>query len=149
VSTAADIPSRTVTVRRTFDFPRDKVFAAWIDPQAIPHWFGQGDTEWHGCSVDLRVGGAYRFDLTRQGRVGALEGVFQVVDPPERLVYSWRWDLPGRGYWSESQVTVEFREVDGGTEIVLTHEGLPGEQGVAFHTEGWNASFERLGELLG
>ena len=143
---AADL--RTVTVRRTFDFPRDKVFAAWIDPSALSQWFGEEDTRILGVSLDPRVGGSYRFEATDGKRMGAVEGVYLVVDPPERLVFSWRWDRQERGYWADSQVTVEFNEVDAGTEIVITHEELPGDQGVAFHTRGWTQSLEKLGRML-
>jgi uncharacterized protein YndB with AHSA1/START domain len=133
-------------VRRTFPFPRDRVFAAWTEPDAIAEWFGEAETEMLSAAVDLRVGGAYRLDMRNGEQTGAVEGTYLEVDPPERLVYSWRWDLPGRGPGHESQVTVDFRDLGGTTEIVVTHEGLPSDESAAFHRHGWMTSLERFGQ---
>ena len=137
-----------VVVRRTLAFPRERVFLAWTEPDAIAEWFGEPRTQMLSAVVDLRVGGGYRLDVRNGDQTGAVEGVDLEVDPPERLVYSWRWDLPGRGPGRESRVTVEFRDLGGRTEIVITHDGLVTDESAAFHTQGWKASLERFEQSL-
>jgi uncharacterized protein YndB with AHSA1/START domain len=143
----AGAPSRAVTVRRTFARPREQVFKAWTDPDALVAWFGGGLAQTLSAAVDLRVGGAYRLTMQSGAGVAPVEGVYRDVVPPERLVYTWRLDIPGPGV-RQSLVTVEFRDRDGATEVVITHEDLPTEESFQFHLAGWTASLERLGEVL-
>jgi uncharacterized protein YndB with AHSA1/START domain len=146
-SVRAGAPARAVTVRRTFGRPREMLFEAWTDPDAVVTWFGGALAKVLSASVDLRVGGAYRLTIQADEQVGALEGTYREVDPPERLVYTWRWDWPGIQD-RQSLVTVEFHERDGGTEIVITHEGLVTDEGLRFHEDGWTVSLERLAKVL-
>jgi uncharacterized protein YndB with AHSA1/START domain len=142
----AGAPVSALTVRRTFACPREEVFEAWTDPDALVRWFGGALARTLSAAVDLRVGGAYRLTMQSGGQVGAVEGVYREVAPPERLVYTWRLDIPGGA--REALVTVEFHDREGATEVVITHEGLPTEESFEFHLGGWNASLERLGEML-
>jgi uncharacterized protein YndB with AHSA1/START domain len=139
-------PAQTLTLRRTYACPREDVFKAWTEPDAIVKWFGGETGKAQSVAVDLRVGGAYRFTLESPVRgVGTVGGVFQEVEIPERLVYTWQWEVEGT---RASLVTVEFRDRDGETELVLTHEGLGTEESLAFHGEGWTSSLEALGHVL-
>jgi hypothetical protein len=47
-----------------------------------------------------------------------------------------------------TRVTVEFREADEGTEVVLTHERQPNRRIRALHRWGWKGSFGNLESLL-
>jgi uncharacterized protein YndB with AHSA1/START domain len=145
----ADTPSRTVTLRRPLPAAREDAFKAWTEPDAIAQWFGTPGTEVLEAEVDLRVGGGYRLLVSGVGETGELVGTYLEVEAPERLVYTWRWQWPGRRPMRESVVTVEFRELGERSEIFLTHEGLASEHSVEFHTNGWNASLEGFVELLG
>jgi uncharacterized protein YndB with AHSA1/START domain len=147
IDTPAGAPEQVVTVRRTFDADRKTVFEAWTDPDAIADWFGGATAEILSAVVDLRVGGAWQLTARDRGLMGTVRGIYREVEPPARLVYTWSWDPPA-GPGTESLVTVEFREVGDGTEIVITHEGLVTEQGVAFHEQGWTDSLEELARVL-
>jgi uncharacterized protein YndB with AHSA1/START domain len=76
-----------------------------------------------------------------------LTGTYREVVPPERLVYTWRWET-GVPASPESLVVVEFHDRDGATEIVLTHQGLPGDEPVEPYSEGWESGLDRLERLL-
>lgn len=135
-------------VRRTFPFPREDVFAAWTDPDALMRWFGGSSTKVLSAAVDLRVGGAYRLTVQGGTEVAAVEGTYQQVEPPSRLVFTWRWDRPELEGGRESLVTVDLHHRDGATEVVVTHDGLEGEASVTFHERGWTASLEALAQVL-
>jgi glutathione S-transferase len=139
------VPAAALTVRRTIGRPRDEVFRAWTDPDALVSWFGGAKARTLTAAVDLRAGGSYRFTVESGGEVAAVEGVYREVEPPERLVYTWRWDREELDGGRESLVTVEFRDRGGSTEVVLTHEGLENTDPVLrFHDRGWAASLDRL-----
>ena len=55
-----------------------------------------------------------------EGAVHKVNGIYRVVDPPNKLVYTWQWE----GDPAETQVTLEFLSRGTGTELVLTHEGF-------------------------
>jgi uncharacterized protein YndB with AHSA1/START domain len=140
--------ARPLTVRRTFAFPREVVFEAWTDPDAIVVWFGGTFAKILSVAVDLRVGGAYRLTTQSGSQVFALEGVYREVEPPARLVYTWRWDGLDFEEGRESLVTVEFLERDDTTEVVVTHEGVDTTRSFTFHHGGWTASLEGLQQVL-
>jgi uncharacterized protein YndB with AHSA1/START domain len=144
----AGAAARTLTLRRTFGRPREEVFDAWTDPDALATWWGGAFAKTLSAAVDLRVGGAYRLTMQSGAQVAAVEGVYQEVELPERLVYTWCWDRPEIDGGRQSLVTVEFLDRDGGTEVVVTHEGIETEESFAFHMGGWTASLEGLRQVL-
>ena len=48
---------------RAFDAPRELVWEAYTEPRHLQNWMGGYEGwEWVACEVDLRPGGAYRFE---------------------------------------------------------------------------------------
>lgn len=91
--------SRNVHVlrlRRLINVPRDQVFLAWTDPQRFERWFRPLGTPVRVRQFDLRVGGAFRFELgTDLNPGGLITGVFLAIEPPEKLVLTWPRPLTG------------------------------------------------------
>jgi hypothetical protein len=60
----------SLTVARTFAAPRDRLFQAWTEPQALLTWWAAGPELAPALAeVDLRVGGRYRLGMrVRRGR---------------------------------------------------------------------------------
>jgi uncharacterized protein YndB with AHSA1/START domain len=160
----ASPPGWTVLqVRRTFRAPREEVFRAWIEPELLRQWLNGPVGRSPHAEVDARVGGEFRITTTTQG-AGLLArllrdesgpfvhliGRYQEIRPPERLVFTMGWqDFPTVHMDRDaSTVTVEFNEVEGGTEIVLTHERQPSRRIRSFHRIGWAGSFRKLDRLL-
>jgi uncharacterized protein YndB with AHSA1/START domain len=134
----------TLRLRHRFETTRERVFAAWTNPEALKRWWCPPG--WHplGIEVNLREGGRYRFSMQRESgaQVITAHGVFLTVEAPSRLVYTWIWD----GVFPDmpvTKVTVDFRTVGGGTELELRQEGLSLVV-CAQHLSGWMDAFERL-----
>lgn len=138
----------TLNLRRIFKAPREKVFRAWTDPEELKKWWGPEGYATPSAEVDLRVGGKYRLGMRKlpDGEIFYLSGIYREVRPPERLVYTWRWQ--GQPEHGETLVTVEFREVGDSTEVVLTHERFPTEKARDDHNRGWSGCLDRLAKLL-
>jgi Activator of Hsp90 ATPase homolog 1-like protein len=98
--------------------------------------------------VDLREGGAYRLSMNRDSgaRLVTVHGRFLEIEPPRKLVYTWRWDgiFPDM---PETIVTVEFRAAAGGTELAL-RQGVLELPMCGRHLSGWLVAFGRLGEAV-
>jgi uncharacterized protein YndB with AHSA1/START domain len=143
-------PTRAV-IRKRVAAPRERVFRAWTEAEQLRHWFfpGSAAAPVPQVEVDLRVGGRYCItkyapDGTIEARVG---GTYHVVHPPVKLVFSWAWEAPDPDP-SETLVTVELHEVEGMTEIVVTHERWPALTEQEGPTIGWHCCLARLAQLV-
>ena len=129
-----------VVVRRLISASRERAFAAWLDPKSLL----PGDVSNASVEADARVGGQFRI-VMEHGRGGAEHwGEYLVIDPPQLLSFTWISAATDR---LPTVVTIEFHERDGGTEIVLTHRGLPPAQG-APHQNGWGDIVRKFGDAV-
>ena len=137
-------------LKRTFDAPRKEVFGAWTDPELFAQWFRVPGASTPAVDMDVRVGGSYRVEWSGE-LAGNLVGTYLDVEPPERLVYTLRWDPPWHRVMDtgDTQVTVEFRDLGHETEVILIHERLGLDEEVReFNKWGWTSAMDRLAELL-
>lgn len=150
-----ELSETSLTVRRTFDAPIERVFHALTDPTAIAEWYHPGTMTTEVEAWEATPGGALDITMTA-GEEKELEeddpgryhnvGAFREVVENERIVHTWRWvHMPEVG---ESLVTMELSEVDGGTELVLTHTKLPDRESVEEHAGGWQGCLENLANHL-
>lgn len=139
----------TLRLSRRFAAPREKVFRAWTDPDALKQWWMPAD----GFSVpraeiDLRPGGHYRVTMQNpKGERFFLVGTYREVRAPEKLVYTWQWEETQMNI-GETLVTVEFHDRKGATEVMITHTLFPNREMRDRHSDGWNGSLERLGDAI-
>jgi uncharacterized protein YndB with AHSA1/START domain len=110
-----DVAENQVVYTRVFAAPRDLVFEAWTRPEHVRRWWGQRRFTVTVCEIDLRAGGAYRFvHRGPDGNDYPFKGVYREIVPPERLVYTQIFDVPGPSD-HELLVTATFDERDGRT----------------------------------
>lgn len=133
-------------LRRTFNAPRERVFAAWTRPEELSRWCGPGPLT-GVAEVDLRVGGRYRLTMTDPaGAKRVVGGEYREIVPPSRLVYTWAW--LDRDNAAQMLVTIEFTEKGKATEVFLRHEGFHTEQDRQRHQEGWVGCCDKLDHVL-
>jgi len=133
---------REIVMTRVFDAPRELVFKALTTPELLKRWFGPHGWTLTECEVDLRVGGSIRIvNAIPGGGVVTIHGEFRVVDPPHKLVYTWRMD---DGAGESSLVTVTFEPRGDATEVVVVHEDIPSEPVRESHESGWRGCLDGL-----
>ena len=138
-----------VRVTRVIDAPREEVFRAWTEPDQIRQWWGPGEFTCPEAEVDLRPGGRYRLAMQpTAGEPFIVGGTYREVEPPVRLVYTWRWESGPAADGSESLVTVDFHAREGKTELILTHTGFPKSHGPAPYQMGWEGGLDKFAALL-
>jgi uncharacterized protein YndB with AHSA1/START domain len=116
----------------------------WTDPVHLGRWFRPSVDEFGAtlASVDLREGGAVRFEMIRPtGEVHAVSGRIVGLEPPHRLSYTWRWD----GEENESVVELAFTETGDGTSVAITHTRLIDQADAERHAAGWDGMLTTLG----
>ena len=138
----------SLCLTRTIATDPQTAFDAWTQPEQIRRWSCPVDHTVVASEVDLTVGGSYLLRMSNpEGLTHTARGTYREVDPPRRLVYTWDWDEDDHHMGVETVVTVEFRAVAEGTEVVVTHEGFPTAEVTAEHEMGWTScidGFERL-----
>ena len=130
-----------LVIRRVIHASREEVFAAWIDPESMRHWMCPGGILTAETQLDPRIGGSFRIVMKGPGRSVEHTGEYRIIDPPSKLVFTWR---SARTNFEPTLVTVELLERGDGCELVLTHERLPGADAVASHKDGWTTIAARL-----
>lgn len=123
----------------------EQVFDAWTDPEAVRVWMCPGDIFESPATMDVRVGGAFTITMRSPGKDDVHTGVYQEVDRPRRLVFT--WSSAGTRH-RPTLVSIDLRAVAGGCELTLVHEDLPPDA-VELHTVGWKGHIRMLIGHLG
>jgi uncharacterized protein YndB with AHSA1/START domain len=141
---------REIRVERIFDAPRDRVFAAYTDPELIPQWWGPRSVTTIVEEMDATTGGIWRFVMRNEdGSETVFRGVFREVTAPERIVQTFEWDgMPGH----VSVDSATFEDLGDRTRIVTasifhTPEERDGMVDAGME-HGMNETYARLDELL-
>jgi uncharacterized protein YndB with AHSA1/START domain len=133
---------------RVLPAPRRGVYRAMSDAGELGKWWGPCGFTTPRLDFVPEVGRAYRIAMQPpDGDLFYLAGEFREVDPPERLVYTFRWEDPTPDD-RETVVTLSLRDVGERTEVDFTQEAFATEERRALHERGWSDSFEKLERLL-
>jgi uncharacterized protein YndB with AHSA1/START domain len=133
-----------LSIRRRMPASREVVFEAWTDPRRLSEWMCPGDIVSAEAQLDLRVGGSYRIVMKSKTQDHVHTGVYQVVDPPSKLVFTWTQnekEVP-------TLVTVEFIAHGNETELVLTHERFRDADVMKRYQGGWGTIAEKFAAYL-
>jgi uncharacterized protein YndB with AHSA1/START domain len=139
-----------LVIKRSFNAPVERVYAAWTDAEQMKRWFAPGQMSVPGAEADVRVGGRYRVQMADPKGEGDCElhttgGVYREVVPNQRLVFTWQWE----GSALETVVTLQFRSVSANeTELTLIHEGFDSQDTRDKHAQGWQGCLANLHAFL-
>lgn len=141
-------PARdAVIIERWYPAPVELMWKLWTDPAHLVRWWGPEGMTCPDCKTDLRVGGAWTAVMRNsKGEDYPHECQYLQLDPPTRLVVSWRWinsDGPGK----TSRLSVELTPEGEGCRLRLSHTELP-EDYADSHAEGWTSSLASLSQIL-
>jgi uncharacterized protein YndB with AHSA1/START domain len=134
----------TLVVRRFIPVPRERVFAAWLDPASLAQWMQPGEATDATAEVDPRVGGKFRIVMLHGREEFEHTGEYLTIQPPARLSFTW---ISKATDHKATEVTIEFLDRPGGTEVVLTHRRLPASQ-IESHRSGWTDILRDLQDRL-
>jgi uncharacterized protein YndB with AHSA1/START domain len=140
--------SNTVRLHRVLRAKPERVYRAFIDPDAMAKWLPPYGFTGKVHEIDARVGGRYRMSFTNftNGQSHSFGGEFLELVPSERIRYTDVFDdpnLPG-----QMQTTVVLKAVSCGTEIDIVQEGIPEMIPAEMCYLGWQESLMQLGRLV-
>ena len=138
----------TVTFQRVLRAPAERVFRAFIDPDAMAKWLPPHGFTGRVHDMDARVGGGYRMSFTNlgNGQSHSFGGTFLELVSGERLSHTDTFDdpnLPG-----QMVTTVTFKPVLVGTEVNIEQAGIPDMIQPEACCLGWQESLQLLALLV-
>jgi uncharacterized protein YndB with AHSA1/START domain len=142
------MPTNTITLHRVLRATPEKVYRAFLDPDAMAKWLPPNGFTGKVHQMDARVGGSYKMSFTNftTGQSHAFGGEFIELTPNERIRYTDRFDdpnLPG-----VIQTTVSLKKVSCGTELNVVQEGVPDVIPPEMCYLGWQESLTLLTQLI-
>ena len=141
-------PTGTVRLHRVLRAPSERIYRAFLDPDAMAKWLPPHGFTGKVHDMDPRVGGGYRMSFTNfgSGHSHSFGGEYLELVPNERIRHTDRFDdanLPG-----EMQVTISLKAVSCGTELAIVQEGVPAVIPAEACYLGWQESLTLLAQLV-
>ena len=138
----------TVRLHRVYRCPPEKLYKAFLDPDAMAKWLPPHGFTGRVHSMDVRVGGRYRMSFTNfgTGKSHTFGGTYKELVPGEKIRYTDKFEDPSMP--GEIMVTISFRTVLCGTEVNIVQEGLPAQIPVEFCYVGWQESLSLLAQVV-
>ena len=141
-------PGNTIRLHRVVRAPAERLYRAFLDPEAMVKWLPPHGFTGRVHQMDARVGGGYRMSFTNfgTGKSHSFGGTYVELTPGERIRYTDKFDDPNMP--GEMQVTITLRKVACGTELEIVQSGLPEAIPVEFCHLGWQESLSLLIQLV-
>jgi uncharacterized protein YndB with AHSA1/START domain len=149
--TERNITHGSFSLERTWDVPRERVFAAFATLEGKSAWFGGGgDITMLERTFDFREGGQERATgRWANGTVSQFDATYFDIVPDERIVYAYEMHIDGVKI-SVSLATIEFKQAAAGTKLLVTETGafLDGYDDAGSREHGTNFLMDLVGAYL-
>lgn len=138
----------TVRLHRVLRAKAERVYRAFLDPDAMAKWLPPNGFTGKVHEIDVRVGGIYRMSFTNfsTGSSHSFGGKYLELVPDRRIRHTDRFDdtsLPG-----EMITTIAITPVSVGVDLAITQEGIPEAIPVDACYLGWQESLTLLAQLV-
>jgi len=138
----------TVRLHRVLRCPPERVYRAFVEPDAYARWLPPHGFTGQVHEMDARVGGRYRMSFRNfsSGNSHSFGGEYLELVPGEKVRYTARFDdpnLPG-----QMQTTITLKAVSCGTEVTAVQEGIPEVIPTEMCYLGWQESLLHLAQLV-
>ena len=142
------MPDNTVRLHRVLRTRPEKLYRAFLDPEAVAKWLSPYGFTCKVHHLDAKVGGTYKTSFTNftTGNSHSFGGTYLELVPNERIRYTDKFDdpsLPG-----EMETTIVLRQVSCGTDLSVVQAGLPDVIPVESCHLGWQESLAQLANLV-
>ena len=117
--------SNTVKIHRVFSAPPERVYKAFLDPDALVKWMAPHGFTAKVHHLDAKVGGTYKMSFTNfsTGSTHAFGGTYVELIPHQLIRYTDIFDDPN--LTGQIEMTIELKAVLVGTDVHITQSGLP------------------------
>jgi uncharacterized protein YndB with AHSA1/START domain len=152
-------------VARRIDAPRADIYQALLDAQAIAKWRVPNGMTSEVHEFDAREGGSFRVSLAYDapdaaGKYAAhtdtyhghfartYHGHFARLVPDEQVVEVLEFETADPDLSGEMTMTTTLTDVDGGTQVLVVHEGIPRGVSATDNEMGTRMALDNLAALV-
>ena len=144
-------------VVRHVNATRAAVYRALVDPEAITAWRVPAGMSSRVHEFDAREGGRFRISLTHDepsaagksaARTDTYHGHFLRLVPGELVVEAMEFETADPALRGRMTMTTTLTDADGGTDVVVVHEGVPDAVPAADNETGTRMALENLARLV-
>jgi uncharacterized protein YndB with AHSA1/START domain len=137
--------------------PREKVYAALLDPNAVARWKVPNGMQCHVHSFEAKEGGTFRISLTyaapsavgkTTAQTDTYHGRFAKLVPNEQVVEVDEFETDNPNLRGEMTVTITLSDAERGTDLQAVHEGLPPGVSPVDNETGWRMALAKLAALV-
>ncbi len=138
----------TVKLHRVLKTTPEKLYKAFLDPEALVKWMPPFGFTAKVHSIDAKVGGSFKMSFTNfsTGNGHSFGGKYLELVPNEKIVLTDKFDDPNLK--GEIKQTVTIKKVLVGTELNIVQEGIPDVIPVDGCYLGWQESLVLLAKLV-
>jgi uncharacterized protein YndB with AHSA1/START domain len=138
----------TVKLHRVLKSTPERVYRAFLDPDAMAKWLPPHGFVGKVHSMDAKVGGSYKMSFTNLTTMKGhtFGGRYLELVPNERIVHTDKFDDPNMP--GEMKVTVTLKKGAFGVELNVVQEGIPDAIPLDACYLGWQESLTLLTQLV-
>jgi len=138
----------TVRLHRVLRATPEKVYRAFLDPDAMAKWLPPNGFTGKVHHIDAKVGGTYKMSFTNftTGDSHSFGGTYLELVPHERIRHTDKFDDANLS--GEMQTTVSLKKVSCGTEVHIVQDGIPEAIPAEACYVGWQESLTLLTQLI-
>jgi uncharacterized protein YndB with AHSA1/START domain len=140
--------TNTVRLHRVLNAPPERVYRAFLDPEAMAKWLPPNGFTAKVHQLDAKVGGAYKMSFTNftTGHSHSFGGTYLELVPHERIHCTDKFDDPNLA--GEMTTTTDLKKVSVGTELNIVQAGIPEVIPLEACYLGWQQSLTLLAKLV-
>jgi uncharacterized protein YndB with AHSA1/START domain len=140
---------RVLRLARFIAASPEKLFDAWTKPDILLKWWGPEGAKVGKHQLDIRSGGQWSTELANSmGGSYTCCGVYQHIDRPRRIVFTWAWLQPDGSRGHETLVEVTFDRAEKGTFLTVVQSTFEDREQRNQHMQGWASTLVKLERLL-
>lgn len=137
--------------------PRSTVYLALLDADAIATWRVPEGMSSQVHEFDAREGGSFRISLTYDAPSGTgkstlhtdtYHGHFAKLVPNEQVVEVIEFETADPALRAPMRMTTTLTDADGGTDVLVVHEGIPDSVPAADNETGTRMALANLARLV-
>ncbi|MBY5350538.1 SRPBCC family protein [Rhizobium leguminosarum] len=154
------IPSRSTTVSRFIAAPRERIYRAFLDAEAVATWFPPDTMKGIVHAFEGREGGAFGMSLVypddeasqsgkTSDKIDTFQGRFARLVPDENIVWATVFDSEEDDFSGEMTVSTTLSPTDGGTDVTMVCDNIPSGIRLEDNEEGCRSTLDNLAAFVG
>jgi len=139
----------TIQASKSFQADVSALYKAWTEAEQLKQWWKPMGLTLSDVENEITEGGKVTYHFKgEEGTSLTIEGTYQEVQPNERLVYTWNWQLPDEKLNSSYKLEVVFEGSADQSSISITQNEEEQQESVKPKGSAWDDQLSKLAQFL-